>query len=82
MDDVRIPERYEDSPEDSNFQYRFIRMGQGKIPLKTKLLIGTLVIGGAAAGVFLFLFFLTLFLYLFLPAILLLTLWNLFKRRR
>lgn len=80
-DDIIIEKRGE-GPEGA-WEYHSFRMGKGSgIPLKTKIWLGALLVGGAAAGIFLFLFFLTLFLYLFVPAIILLTLWNLFRRRK
>jgi hypothetical protein len=79
-EDIIIEKRGEDA--DGSWEYRSVRMKQGSIPLKMKLMVAALVLVGAAAGIFLFLFFLTLFLYLFVPAIILLTLWNLVRRRR
>ena len=80
-DEDYIIEKIEERPEGS-WEYRSVRMGQGKVPLKVKLLIAAFMIGGAAVGVFLFLFFLTLFLYVFIPAMILLALWNFFRGRK
>jgi hypothetical protein len=78
MKDDYIIEKYEERPDGSGY-YRSVR-GNG-LPLALKLKIGAFIVLGLAAGTFLFLFFLTLFLYLFVPAIILLAVWNLIRRR-
>ena len=80
-----IIEKVEKGPEGESsqqFYYSSVNFGKDGLPLKAKLKLWALVIGGIAAGTLLFLFFLTAFIYLFIPLLILFALWNLFTRNR
>lgn len=53
---------------------------QGGFPLKTKLLLGSMIAAGIALGTFLFLFFIAIFIYIFLPIMAVLIIWNAVKQ--
>ena len=69
--------RSSENPEENSWPNR-----SGRMPLKTRLMLWGLVIGGIGLGTFLFLFFITVFIYLFLPLMIILFLWNALQRFR
>ncbi|MDD5217723.1 MAG: hypothetical protein PHN49_03965 [Candidatus Omnitrophica bacterium] len=66
--------------DESGDVYEFRRFeARGKLPLKTKLVIGAMLLGGMALGTLLFLFFLTLFIYVGIPVLAVLSLWGAYR---